>query len=381
MSSEKMINEQWAAISKDVAVMLWGQPNQRLSRGDKLRWGTRGSKSLDARKGLWKDFETDQGGGVLDLVETERQTDRAGAIQWLKDNGFIGNRKSIRRFVGSTSPQPARWSDRAKRPPKSEKQTEPSGETDKAQRLWTESEPILDFVFEHPAWRWVTVGDKTGIVEPGATMPGCIRWHKQQGLIVAGRNTFDAWIKGEFEPFSVSVVAIDRQGKKRWVFHNGPGGDKRTFGSGADGVFIGDPQSPKVGICEGVADALAVYNVFGVDAVWATNSAIVSVQNVLGGCEWLAGREVVLYTDADEGGQEAGDKVKSEILRRSPKVWPQVVCEYPFGAKDAAECAAYQSTWAYEVDEKSGMLMDSGLPVEKADRLALQHVIRRYQND
>lgn len=376
MTSDQLKNDPWAAISKDVAVILWGEPNPRLSKGDHWRWKKKGSKSLDANKGWWYDFEAHRGGDVLGLVETELQTDRKGAIQWLKDKGQLPETAS-RHNVERSARQSGRSISKYKTKP--EKQTEPGGETDKAQRLWAESEPIPNFIFEHPAWRWVTVGDKTGIVEPGGLMPGVIQWHKRQRLIVAGRNTFDAWIKGEFKPFSVSVVAIDQDGNKRYVFHNGPGGDKRTFGSGADCVFIGDPQSQTVGICEGVADALAIYNVFGVGAVWATNSAIASVQNTPGACQWLASREVVLFTDADRTGQEAGDKVKSAILRWSPKVWPQVVCEYPFGAKDAAEVAAYQSTWAYEVNEKSGMLMDGGLPLKKADRLALRYVIGRYE--
>ena len=385
MTNDQLRNDLWAAISKDVAVMLWGAPNASLSRGNKWRWGNKGSKSLDENTGWWYDFDANRGGDVPALIKAELQIDWRGAIQWLKDNGYLPE-SSTRRIMGRSARRSIRgisryrtMPDRAKRPPKPEKQTEPGGETDKAKRLWAESEPIPDFIFEHPAWRWVTMGDKTGIVDPGGLFPMGIRWHKEQGLIVAARNTFDAWIKGDFEPFSVAVVAIDQDGKKRYAFRNGPGGDKRTFGSGADGVFIGDPQSQTVGICEGVADALAIYNVFGVGAVWATNSAIASVQNIPGACQWLASREVVLFTDADRTGQEAGDKVKSAILLWSPKVWPQVVCEYPFVAKDAAAVAAYQSTWAYEVNEKSGMLMDGGLPLKKADRLALQHVIERYK--
>ena len=387
MTSEQIKNDQWAAVSKDVAVMFWGEPNARLSKGDKLRWGNKGSKSLDASKGIWIDFETDQDGGVLDLVQREHQTDRVGALDWLKDQGFLSESSprpnlglSARRSFRSTRQRRTRAGCPRTRP-KPKPQADPGGEVEKAKSLWSESEPIPGFVFQHPAWRWVTVGDKRGIVEPGGDWPGVVRWHKKEGLIVAARNTFDAWLKGEFEPFSVAVVAINQQGKKRYVFHNSPGGDKRTYGSGANGVFIGDPKSPKIGICEGVADALAIYNQFRVGAVWATGSAIVSVQNTPGACQWLASREVLLYTDTDNTGQDAGDKVKSAILRWSPRCWPQVVCEYPFGAKDAAAVASYQSTWAYEADEKSGMLMDGGLPVEKADNLALQHIIRRYEND
>ena len=389
MTSDHLTNDQWSAIAPTVAKHFLGEPTKETDR--EIRWGRKGSKCLLKASGCLTDFENDPNRSltVLELIETKLQTDRRGALDWLRREGIIledSSRRNVgrskRRSVRSNSSYGTR-ADRASSPPKPkpQKQTEPGGEVEKAQRFWAESEPIPNFVFENPAWQWVTVGDKPGIVEPGGLFPGVIRWHKRQGFFVAGRNTFDAWIKDEFEPFSVAVVAIDRQGKKRLVFHNGPGGDKRTFGSGADGVFIGDPQSQKIGICEGIADALALYNVFGIDAVWATNSAITKVINTPGACQWLASREVVLFTDADVAGQEAGDKAKSAILRWSPQCLPQVVCKYPFGAKDAAAVAAYQSTWAYEVNEKSGMLIDSGLPVSKADRLALQYVIGRYEND
>ena len=63
--TNEQLNKHLAAISKDVAVALWGEPNAKLSKGDKLRWGNKGSKSLDADKGQWKDFDGGPGGGVL----------------------------------------------------------------------------------------------------------------------------------------------------------------------------------------------------------------------------------------------------------------------------------------------------------------------------
>ena len=100
MTSDHLTSDQWAAISPAVAKHFWGDPNPRLSRGDKWRWGNNGSKSLEVDKGIWKDFEADRGGGVIDLVMIEEQTDRAGAIQWLKDNGDLPE-SSPRRTVGT----------------------------------------------------------------------------------------------------------------------------------------------------------------------------------------------------------------------------------------------------------------------------------------
>ena len=58
------MSDKWAAISKEVCVALWSEPNARLSKGDRWRWGNKGSRSLEADKGVWKDFEADKGGGV-----------------------------------------------------------------------------------------------------------------------------------------------------------------------------------------------------------------------------------------------------------------------------------------------------------------------------
>ena len=49
--TNEQLNKHLVAISKDVAVALWGEPNAKRSKGDKLRWGNKGSKSLDADKG------------------------------------------------------------------------------------------------------------------------------------------------------------------------------------------------------------------------------------------------------------------------------------------------------------------------------------------
>jgi predicted P-loop ATPase len=69
-----------------VAEKLLGEPNRQLSNGHELRYGTHGSLSVDLDKGTWKDFETDEGGGVLDLVQRLRKCDRRQARDWLEEN-------------------------------------------------------------------------------------------------------------------------------------------------------------------------------------------------------------------------------------------------------------------------------------------------------
>jgi len=58
-----------SAYIETVATHYWGEPRER--KGNELRWGNHGSKSVDLRKGTWFDFENNEGGGVVDLVRHE----------------------------------------------------------------------------------------------------------------------------------------------------------------------------------------------------------------------------------------------------------------------------------------------------------------------
>ena len=51
-----------------IARHYWGNPNEKLTSADDIRFGTRGSKSVVPSKGIWFDHEANVGGGVVDLV-------------------------------------------------------------------------------------------------------------------------------------------------------------------------------------------------------------------------------------------------------------------------------------------------------------------------
>jgi hypothetical protein len=70
-----------------VARAVWGEPNARLSTRHDMRFGTNGSKSVDLRKGVWRDHETDEGGGVLDLLRITKGLTTAGAFRFLEELG------------------------------------------------------------------------------------------------------------------------------------------------------------------------------------------------------------------------------------------------------------------------------------------------------
>ncbi|WP_324742076.1 AAA family ATPase [Tsuneonella sp. CC-YZS046] len=83
----------FAPMMRDVAIALFGLPNQRLSNAETLRWGNHGSLKVDLADGVWHDKEANEGGGVLDLVMRERGCDKAGALAWLEGEGLIAPRE------------------------------------------------------------------------------------------------------------------------------------------------------------------------------------------------------------------------------------------------------------------------------------------------
>jgi 5S rRNA maturation endonuclease (ribonuclease M5) len=73
----------FAKIMPGVAKYIWGDPNKRHSTKTELRWGTNGSRKVDLENGTWFDFESNEGGGVLDLLKREGL-----GREWLREHGF-----------------------------------------------------------------------------------------------------------------------------------------------------------------------------------------------------------------------------------------------------------------------------------------------------
>lgn len=79
---------QFAGYIEHVARLLLGKPNADQSKPDNLRFGSRGSLSVDLAKGVWRDHETGQGGGVLDLIAREVGKSGRDAVEWLERQGI-----------------------------------------------------------------------------------------------------------------------------------------------------------------------------------------------------------------------------------------------------------------------------------------------------
>src|SRR5688572_29618808 len=84
-----------------VAKAVWGDPNTRLSSRHELRFGTNGSKSVDLRKGVWRDHERGEDGGLLDLLRVHKGLTNAAAFEYLRGLGVDMPRRDEPRVKAS----------------------------------------------------------------------------------------------------------------------------------------------------------------------------------------------------------------------------------------------------------------------------------------
>lgn len=82
----------WAAHIEAVARRLYGEPNQKLSSRDELRFGTNGSLRVSIggpNKGTWRDHENKMRGGVLALIQHKLGLSKGDAIDWFKSEMHV----------------------------------------------------------------------------------------------------------------------------------------------------------------------------------------------------------------------------------------------------------------------------------------------------
>ena len=93
-----------SAHIEQIARHYWGEPNMKLSqKGRTLRFGNRGSREVHLGKGTWFDFETNEGGGCVDLVRMNEGATIASNIPEILERKFGIQRQA------QQSLQPARF--------------------------------------------------------------------------------------------------------------------------------------------------------------------------------------------------------------------------------------------------------------------------------
>jgi hypothetical protein len=82
--------KQIASLMEPVAARLLGKPNEQRSKyPNDVRFGTRGSLSIDFTTGCFFDYEHNRGGGVIDFVRAQLECDHTDAVVWLRREGLL----------------------------------------------------------------------------------------------------------------------------------------------------------------------------------------------------------------------------------------------------------------------------------------------------
>jgi putative DNA primase/helicase len=154
-----VLRAELASLSAEVAIVLLGEPNRKLSTNRQLRFGRKGSLALaitGPKNGSWYDYENDVGGDLVDLIRREHGGSFRASVEYAQR--FIGHERtlqassdaSVQCRVGTTHGISV-------------------GNRQRALELWEEGLPIV----ETPAARHLA---KRGIVEP-AVSGDVLRFH------------------------------------------------------------------------------------------------------------------------------------------------------------------------------------------------------------
>ncbi len=263
-----MTDSTFVAIAPAVCERLLGDPSGRSSR--EWRWGSKGSFRLTLDTGAWNDFEAGEGGGVLALVMREERLDKAGAIEWLEQQGFLRNQGRSPSYPASSAQSrstqsPGRSADQRRNaltPEQRNRQT----------LSWICSQvlPIADAP-DHPIRAWMR---RRNLWRPQMLLPPSLRWipadapvfrgtHSGIGAIAFPLAPIGAWratYPDTPPPTAVQFVCIDKDGE-RADYENSQGRrvDKPKFGNARRAVWtVGNIRGDSAAVCEGAADALAL---------------------------------------------------------------------------------------------------------------------------
>ncbi len=261
-----------AAIIEVVARRLLGKPNAALSTKTELRYGAKGSLSIDLRKSVWNDFEEGEGGGVLDLVVRERGGIRRDAARWLEgDSRVLGNRSAPTSYDRIT----------AKLEKKQEEEEEDKRRRKEAIEIWDTSTPAQHTpTEEYLRCRGI-------VIQP----PSCLRYHPGINALVALVQAPDGTFSG------IQRIYLKTDSRGTWAT------GKFSLAAIKGGAVRLTPAASTLQLTESVEDGMALLQMTG-KPTWAVPGAgfMVSFEPP------PEVREIVLAPDHDKAGLEAIEK-------------------------------------------------------------------------
>ena len=209
------------SIAPAVCERLLGEPSSRSSR--EWRWRSKGSFRLKLDTGTWNDFESGEGGGVLALVMREERLDKAGAMAWLEQQGFLSGRSRIGAYGSGSGKTIARESPYS---PANQGSTAMPDRGPKETLRWIRQQilPIAD-AHDHPIRAWMR---RRNLWRDELPLPPSLRWiaadapvfrrtHSGVGAIAFPLAPVSAWRASYPDippPSAVQLVCIDADGER-----------------------------------------------------------------------------------------------------------------------------------------------------------------------
>ena len=314
----------WAELApriiEPVAMKLFASERPIYSRdSSEIRFGNYGSLVVNLDKGVFhlKDPNDETPSyGVIGLVQYGLGLDKSAALSWLKDNGYLDNA-----FTVSDTPL-------SKANPKNKSRRGSAGQYDFGLRLWRESKPIPRD-FNHAARRWAAARN---LLPPFMPFPPVLRYgvyadykRGDRPYIIAFVCTLDAL--AEVYPNLPKIEPLKVRWQTLWIDLNGNsvdkqgnpvkrGGLKNLYGGFGDEhdypvMCLGDPTADNLAVCEGIADALAIYSRCPGAVTAMLGSPKLTERSHTLECLARAGRTVTIFNDLDA--VDGAKKLKAKI--------------------------------------------------------------------
>lgn len=283
-------------IVQAVSALVGTKPKYRTPNG--WRWRENHSLSVTTT-GLWYDFETGEGGLLVDLVARELSCSKHDAYVWLGLPPLYPVDTEAFNFILDDIPEP---------------ETPPPTDPDETLRKriafarFLVSEAAPDIVGT-PAERYLT--EQRGLDKqsmPDGRWPDHILWHAERRLLLVCVHDFITGDLTGIQTISLNddgtPVRDENTGRKR----------KRSYGRIAgNAVRFGWQDSTRIatlGLAEGVETALSAAAMLGIP-VWATLGTSNMRRTVIP----LATKNLILIGDSDTAGRAAIIEAAAELAR------------------------------------------------------------------
>lgn len=264
-----------AKLMEPAARLLLGDPNERMCSALELRWGRKGSISVDLERGIWHDHATDEGGGLLDLIHREvgTATTRA-AFEWLERAGLLPPREGVSPLTAAERADLRRRMDAARAARRAETERRHAEASERAARIWAHCWPA------DPAHPYLV---------RKRVAPHYARQHGPRLVLPVTDPDGRLW----------SLQFIDQDGGKRLL----TGGRKRGCFVWVDGRL---PGNGRILVCEGWATGATLAEAEPQSRVLAAIDAGNLEPVAVGLRARFPGAEIVICADADPVGMAKG---------------------------------------------------------------------------